>query len=232
MKKKKTGKILFWDWTGTLANEASLDRAICEEMEEAIARQRLIPLFEAKIIFQNYLKELEGRWEWHDYVRHGKQFHLPWEEIQKRHLDKLKLLPGAVEILWWVKEKGYLNVLATNAVRPVINLRLNYLRISSLFEAIITSDDVRALKADGRHFEQGLNLFEANPGRCFSIGDNPVQDIAPARRLGLRTIFCRLGDNYTHYHTTHLTPNHQEKVATDFTVFRLSEIKDLLEKVG
>lgn len=228
MKNKR--KILFWDWTGTLADEASLDRAICEEIERAIASQRLIPLSQARIIFQNYLRELEGRWEWHDYVRHGRKFHLSWKEIQIKHLDKLKLLPGALEILSWAKEEGYLNVLATNAVRQVINLRLSHLKIDSLFDELITSDDVQALKAMGRHFERGLELFKAEPSACFSIGDNPVQDIASARRLGLRTIFCRLGPNYTHYHTTHLAPNHQEKVSADFTIFQLIEIKDILRK--
>ncbi len=231
MKSKRIGKIIFWDWTGTLADEASLDRAICEEIEKAIARQRLIPLSEARKIFRNYLKQLEGKWEWHDYVRHGRKFHLPWEEIQKKHLHKLKLLPGALEILTWARDKGYLNVLATNAVRPVINLRLNYLKISSLFEALITSDDVQALKAEGRHFERGLKLFETSPSICFSVGDNPVQDIASARRLGLKTIFCCLGPNYTHYHTTHLALNHQEKVNADFTIFELMEIKDILENI-
>ncbi len=232
MKNKSQRRILFWDWTGTLADEASLDRAICEEMERAIASQKLIPLSEARIIFQNYLKELEGRWQWHDYVRHGRKFRLSWEEIHKKHLDKLRLLPGALEILSWAREEGYLNVLATNAVRQVINLRIRHLKIDSLFDSLITSDDVQALKATGKHFERGLKLFKAEPSSCFSIGDNPVQDMASARQLGLKTIFCCPGANYTHYHTTHLAPNHQEKVTADFTIFRLEEIKDILKKVG
>lgn len=231
MKNKNRVKLLFWDWTGTLADEASLDRAVCEEMEKEIARQRLIPLAEARNLFKNYLKELEGRWEWHDYVRHGRKFRIPWRRIQERHLDKLRLLPGALEVLCWAREKGYLNLLTTNAVRPVINLRLRYLKIESLFDGLITSDDVRALKASGQHFERGLKLFPALPSACFSIGDNPIQDIASARRLGLRTILCRFGSNFTHYHTTHLSPNHQEQVSADFVVFSLSEIKEILRKV-
>lgn len=230
MAKRERPKLIFWDWTGTLADEAQLDRAICEEMEQAIAWKRNLPLNEAKAIFQNYLKGLEGRWEWHDYVRHGRHFHVPWKKIQQKHLPKLKLLPQAKEILNWTKEKGYINLLATNAVRAVIILRLKYLKLISFFEAIITSDDVQALKAEGKHFEHGLRLFQANPGDCFSIGDNPIQDINSARRLGLKTIHTCFGPNLTHYHTTHLAPNHQENVQADFRVSNFEEIKEILEK--
>lgn len=230
MTKKERPKLIFWDWTGTLADEAQLDRAICEEMEKAIALKRNLPLAEAKAIFQSYLKELEGRWEWHDYVRHGRRFQLPWKKIQEKHLPKLKLLPHAEEILSWAKERGYINLLATNAVRAVIKLRLNYLKLTPFFEAIITSDDVQALKAEGKHFEHGLRLFQAEPSDCFSIGDNPIQDIDSARRLGLKTIQTCFGPNLTHYHTTHLALNHQEKVQPDFKVDDLKDIKDILEK--
>ncbi|MCX7973863.1 MAG: HAD family hydrolase [Candidatus Aminicenantes bacterium] len=229
-KKLKSPRLIFWDWTGTLADEAQLDRAICEEIEKFIALTKQISLSQAKELFQNYLKELEGQWEWHDYVRHSRHFNLPWKEIQKKHLDKLKLLPDAKEVLNWTKEKGYINILATNAVRAIIKLRLNHLKIEPFFDTLITSDDVQALKASGQHFKLGLNLYQAQPSKCFSIGDNPIQDINSARQLGLKTIHCRFGTNLTHYHTSHLTSNHQELVKADFSINQLIEVKNILER--
>lgn len=221
-------RLIFWDWTGTLADESRLDAAVCAEIEKAIARRELIPLSEAKRVFREYLQQLEGRWEWHDYVRHGRKFRLPWEKIQQIHLDKLQLLPGTLEALSSARELGYHNLLATNAVHPVVSLRLRHLQIDHLFDAVIASDDVQGLKASGLHFRRGLELFSAEPAACFSIGDNPVQDIAPARQLGIRTIHCPFGHNFTHYHTSHLKPNHEKAVATDFVVSSLAEIKKIL----
>ncbi|MGQ9577005.1 MAG: HAD family hydrolase [Candidatus Aminicenantales bacterium] len=228
MSQRNKERLIFWDWTGTLANESRLDAAVCAAIEKAISRRQRVSLSEARNRFQNYLRQLEGSWQWHDYLRHARLFNLPWEKIQELHLDKLSLLPGAREALSAARELGFRNLLATNAVRAVVNVRLNYLGITDLFDAVIASDDVAGLKASGLHFRHGLKLFAADPRACFSVGDNPVQDIAPARRLQIKTIYCPLGQNYTHYHTTHLKLNHQETVQADFVISSLAEIKKIL----
>lgn len=221
-------RLIFWDWTGTLANESRLDAAVCAAIEKAISRRQGVSLSEARNRFQEYLRQLEGSWQWHDYIRHARLFNLPWEKIQQFHLDKLCLLPGAKEALSSARELGFRNLLATNAVRAVVSHRLSYLGIADLFDAIIASDDVAGLKACGLHFLHGLKLFGADPRACFSVGDNPVQDMAPARRLQIKTIYCPFGQNYTHYHTTHLKLNYQETVQADFVVSSLAEIKKIL----
>lgn len=228
MTQRHKERLIFWDWTGTLADESRLDAAVCAAIESAISRQKRVSLAAAREIFQEYLRQLEGTWEWHDYLRHSREFKLPWEEIQELHLDKLRLLPGAKEALSEARQRGYRNLLATNAVRSVLTLRLKYLGITDLFDAVIASDDVAGLKASGLHFERGLELFPADPQKCFSVGDNPVQDIAPARRLKIKTIYCPFGQNFTHYHTTHLKPNHQQAVEADFVISSLAEIKKIL----
>lgn len=63
-------KVIFWDWSGTLAEESKLDKAVCQSIEQEISRQKKLPLHDAASIFIAYLKQLENTWEWHDYVRH------------------------------------------------------------------------------------------------------------------------------------------------------------------
>jgi len=229
MKKNQRNRLVFWDWTGTLADESRLDQAVCLEIEKALATRHQLSLDKAARLFRDYLKSLENTWEWHDYVRHSQKFGLPWKKFQRLHLNKLRLLPQAKEILLWSKKMGYRNILATNAVRKVVMLRLNYLKIQPLFEAIITSDDVGHLKESGLHFARGLKLFAAKPADCFSVGDNPIQDIASAQRLGLKTIYCAFGQKFTHYHTSHLSPNRQEPVPADYTISSLLEVKGILD---
>jgi hypothetical protein len=94
-------KIIFWDWTGTLADEARLDEAVCRTLEIDIAAKRNIPLGEAELMFDNHLKDIENSWQWHDYVQHGKEFGVDWKNSQEVNLDKLILVPHAKGRLCW-----------------------------------------------------------------------------------------------------------------------------------
>ena len=222
-------KIVFWDWTGTLADESRLDSSICRGMEREIAERDEIPFREAEKRFKAHLKSLENTWQWHDYPLHGSAFGLDWKRHQVENLRELKLLPHAREILEYVRGKGYKNVLATNAVKPVILLRVEHAGIQDLFDLIIGIEEVRALKSEGRHIEKGLRDLHGDPKASFSVGDNPVQDIFPAKRLGLKTIFCDFGGRYlTHYHTDHIAGNHDEPAKADYCIRDLLGIKGVI----
>jgi len=221
-------KLIFWDWSGTLADESALDKAVCLSMEEEIACKERISLEKAVEKFNRHLKKLENTWKWHDYVFHGEIFGIDWKRAQENHLDKLSLLPHVREILEYSHSQGYKNILASNAVRPVILLRVGHSGLLDLFDQVIASDDVRALKSEGKHFALGLEKLKADPAISFSVGDNPVQDIRPAHKIGLITIFCAYGKERTHYHSEHLTPNHSESVPADFIVHSLEEIKNII----
>ena len=221
-------KLIFWDWSGTLADESALDKAVCLSMEEEIARKKQISLEEAVEKFNQHLKKLENTWKWHDYVHHGEIFSIDWKQAQENHLDKLSLLPYAWEILEYSRAKGYKNILASNAVRPVILLRVGHNGLLDQFDLVIASDDVKALKSRGKHFTLGLEKLKGNPQKSFSVGDNPVQDIRPANSLGLKTIFCAYGKSRTHYHSEHLTPNYNETAEADFILHSLEKIKEII----
>jgi len=221
-------KIIFWDWTGTLADEARLDEAVCHSLEEDIAAKRNIPLAEAERLFNDHLKEIEGSWKWHDYAQHGKDFGVDWRHSQEINLDKLDLVPYAREILEYAKGKGFFNALVTNAVRDVVLLRTKHVGIIDMFEAVVGSSDVKALKAEGKHFEYGLQHLNGDPHISYSVGDNPIQDIQPAKKLGLKTIFCDFGKKLVHYHSEHISNNHREVSDADYNIKSLLDIKGIL----
>lgn len=222
-------KIMFWDWTGTLADESMLDEAVCRTLEEDIARKRSLSFDEAVQAYKGFLKTVENTWEWHDYVQHGHDFGVDWKHSQEINLDKLRLIPHAKEILMFAAFKGYQNVLVTNAVRDVILLRVKHAGLQESFKAIIASSDVKALKAEGKHFERGLTLFNGDPDLSFSVGDNPIQDIQSAKNLGLKTIYCEFGRDLTHYHSQHISDNHSEAIDSDFKIQNLEQIRNIIQ---
>jgi FMN phosphatase YigB (HAD superfamily) len=221
-------KIIFWDWTGTLADEARLDEAVCRSLEEDIAAERNVALEEAERLFNDHLKSMENSWQWHDYVQHGRDFGVDWRRSQEINLSKLVLVPYAREILEYTEGKRFFNVLVTNAVRDVVMLRAKHVGIIDMFPAIITSSDVKALKAEGKHFAHGLEEFDGDPHSSWSVGDNPIQDIQPAKRLGLGTIFCDFGERLVHYHSEHIANNHREKSGADYTIKNLRDIAKII----
>ncbi len=221
-------KMIFWDWTGTLADESKLDKYVCRDMETELSNNAGITFEEAKSKFKAHLKNLENTWKWADYALHGKALGVDWKLHQKSNLGKLVLLPHAKEILDYTKQKGYVNVLATNAVREVILLRLDSVGLTGAFDAVIASDDVRAMKSEGKHLERGLELFNGDAVSSFSVGDNPVQDISPAKKLGMKTIYCSFGNGMTHYHSEHISANHTAEAEADFVIADLSGIKSIV----
>jgi HAD superfamily hydrolase (TIGR01549 family) len=222
-------KIAFWDWTGAIADESKIDEAVCKSMEEACAKKHKIPLKEAEKKFKNHLKSLENTWQWHDYVLHGRALGVDWKRNQEINLKKLVLLPNARETLKYVRDRGYKNVLATNAIRDVILLRADYVNLADLFDDIVASSDVKALKSEGKHFEYILEKLNGNASSSFSIGDNPIQDINPAKRLGLKTIYCDFGEKLTYYHSEHISNNHKEPITADYIIKNLLEIKGIIK---
>jgi FMN phosphatase YigB (HAD superfamily) len=221
-------KIIFWDWTGTLADEARLDKAVCLSLEENIAAKRGISFAEAEQLFKDHLKGIENSWKWHDYVQHGKHFGIDWKHSQEINLDKLALVPHARDILEHAKAKAYLNVLVTNAVRDVVLLRVKRAGLWDAFAAVIGSSDVQALKAEGKHFEHGLERLNGNPRQSYSVGDNPIQDILSAQKLGLKTVFCEFGKKLVHYHSEHISENHKERIAADHRIKNLMDLKNII----
>lgn len=221
-------KIIFWDWAGTLADESRLDKAVCRSIEEEISKKENISPGEAEKTFTEYLKKLENTWEWHDYVRHGNEFGLDWKALQERNMKNLYLLPHTEEILHYTRNKGYKNILTTNAVREVARYRLAHASLLPLLDTIIASDDVKALKSEGKHFVHGLRVFNGASHLSYSVGNNPVQDIIPAKMLKLRTILCEFGEDLTHYHSPHISDDYTERVKPDYKIQNLLEIKNII----
>lgn len=220
-------KAVFWDWNGTLADESRLDASVCRSMEEGIAAGEKISLKEAEKRFRNYLKKLENTWVWHDYVHLSRYFSLDWEDIQRKHLFRLRILPGAEEAVQDASKKGYINILATNAVRRVILLRLQQAGLSDAFDFVITGNDVQGLKSSGKHYKRGLKLSAADPEMSFSVGDNPLQDIIAAQRFGIRTVYCQFSGKLTHHHSLHIFGEHTENFKPDYVIGSLKELPEI-----
>jgi FMN phosphatase YigB (HAD superfamily) len=218
-------KYLLFDWTGTLADEYSLDKTLCNKIENEIAEKERIPFKEAQEKYLDFLRANEDSWIWYDYPYHGKLFGIDWKIAHDLSIDQIKIIPGVKNVLSKYQRNGFGIFLLTNAVKEVITPRIEYLKMSEFFDCIITSDMVKAPKACGKHLQLALKEI-GDPANCFSIGDDLEQDIVPAKRLGIRTIQCKYGKTaYVH------AKDYQAKLLVSQPDFIIHEFADLLSIV-
>jgi FMN phosphatase YigB (HAD superfamily) len=111
--------------------------------------------------------------------------------------DRIRPLPGAVELLEQVNTLGLRCVIASNtywrdAESYWEDFRL--LGMADLVDAIVTSVDAGHLKPHPAVFELAMRAAGAGAEGCVYIGNKEDNDIEPALALGMRTILVHPDD--------------------------------------
>ena len=111
--------------------------------------------------------------------------------------DRMKPLPGAIELLAVIRELGLRSVIASNtywrdAESYWEDFRL--LGMASYIDAIVTSVDAGHLKPHPAVFEMAMRVADTPAERCVVIGNREENDIEPALALGMWTILVHPDD--------------------------------------
>ncbi|MEM3019227.1 MAG: HAD family hydrolase, partial [Candidatus Bathyarchaeia archaeon] len=109
----------------------------------------------------------------------------------------------------------------TNSGRKAIELLFRRLLERSLFEAIITRDDVELMKPDPSPIFEALRRLGVLASKAVLVGDSPV-DIKAGIAAGVRTVG--------------ISPNPEReeilrKAGADYVILSLKELPDLLSRM-
>ncbi len=102
---------------------------------------------------------------------------------------KKNLFPYTIEILTYLKDKGYRLHLITNGFDAIQHSKLQSSNLRGFFEEVITSENSQSLKPSRAIFDFAMARCNAVPAECIMIGDNLDADIAGAMNAGLDTVF-------------------------------------------
>ena len=105
--------------------------------------------------------------------------------------DRMKPLPGAVELLEEIHALGLRTVIASNTYwRDAESYWQDFhlLGMAGGVDAIVTSVDAGHLKPHPAVFEMAMRVAKSSAERCVVIGNREENDIEPALALGMRTI--------------------------------------------
>lgn len=126
-----------------------------------------------------------------------------------------KLMPGAIEILDYLKNKGYRMYIITNGFTPIQHIKMKYSGLEKYFDKMFTSENVGSHKPNKDMFEYCIKSVNARKSESLMIGDDFPVDIVGARNFGIDQVF---------YNPTAIT--YTEKVT--FEIKHLLELKKIL----
>jgi HAD superfamily hydrolase (TIGR02253 family) len=75
-------------------------------------------------------------------------------------------------------------------------LRLCYLNLHHIFDAVVTHEDTGKRKPSPEPFRKILSMMNVEPGNALMVGDWEERDIYGASNVGMRTAFARYGDTF------------------------------------
>jgi pyrophosphatase PpaX len=157
--------------------------------------------------------------------------HVRWRTSQA--LDALEvewirhsqLLPGAEAILSRLSGEGKTPItlaLLTNSGRAATHYAMESLGFKRYFERTFTRDDLPAMKPRPEGITVALKALGLGPSEVLYVGDSPT-DIIATRGAGIRIASVASG----HYDVEAL-----RKLGPDYTLGSLSELEDLLPRLG
>ena len=85
--------------------------------------------------------------------------------FEKHFLDEIinfnELIPQTIEVLEYLKEKGYQLHVVSNGFHEVTNRKVEKSGLKKYFKTVTSAEDAHAMKPDERIFEYSLNLANA-----------------------------------------------------------------------
>ncbi|MHB8588950.1 MAG: HAD family hydrolase [Candidatus Dormibacteraceae bacterium] len=105
--------------------------------------------------------------------------------------DRMKPLPGAIELLAEIRALGLRTIIASNTYwRDAESYWQDFrlLGMADYIDAIVTSVDAGHLKPHPAVFEMAMGVAGCPAERCVVIGNREENDVEPALALGMRAI--------------------------------------------
>jgi putative hydrolase of the HAD superfamily len=133
---------------------------------------------------------------------------------RRANIPLLKPYPDVIKVLKHLKKKGVKLAVLSDAPRINANIRLVEVGMDSLFDTVVTFDDVGALKPNPRGFKMVLDRLNVSASDCLMVGDNPLRDVVGARNAGIKMCLAAYSCS--------------ENVKTEY---RINSIKELLKVV-
>lgn len=178
-------KILFFDIGYTLVDEGAVWKARCEEQATTEEAKKL------NLSADDICREVENasRLRLPPFKTVVKKFNFSFSAPYRHELETL--YTSVPNVLTTLSKKYALGVIANQS--SGLKERLEEFDILKYFGYVISSSDVQIQKPDVRIYEYAIKSVGCLPSEAVMIGDRLDNDIAPAKAVGMKTVWVKQG---------------------------------------
>ena len=148
-----------------------------------------------------------------------------FNEFYLAEMPKQKhLVEGSLDLLNYLKSKGYLLFIITNGFREVQHKKLEATGLKKYFTKVFISENIKAPKPSKEIFEYALKSANAKKLSSLMVGDDPVVDIEGALRFGMDTVWLDLQNSLSLFNNI----NRSFKLSPTYHIRSLNELKKIV----
>ena len=176
-------------------------------------------------LFKYYLKEgIEGNLTFTKFL---KQHHQYSDKVLAAALNaytitkyrEMKPYKGTKETLKKLKNLKLKLAIITDAPRLKAYQRLEAMKLTIFFDAIICLEDTKSTKETALPFKKALKILKLKPEEVLHVGDNIQRDINGARKLGIKSCLAKYDQTI------------KGKGKPDFKINKITEIVKIASKL-
>ncbi len=172
------------DMDGTLLDRHFDDYFWLEHVPQTYAREKRLPLMEAKELLYGLFRSQENALNWTDLDYWSAQLGLDIP-LLKREVDHLIAVhPFVVEFLLYLKRHDKKIYLVTNAHSKTLELKLRKTRIGPYFTGIVSAHELGLPKEDVRFWGKLQERIPYTPARTM-LGEDSETNLGTAEQFGI-----------------------------------------------
>lgn len=172
------------DMDGTLLDLHFDSHFWLDLVPERYAQRHGLELERAREWLHDRIRQEQGSLSWYCLDYWTEQLDLPIAQLKREIMDRIGFRPGAEAFLQALRQSGRRTVIATNAHRDSLSLKLEVTGLDCLVDLVICSHDFGYPKEE-QAFWQALQEVEPfNPARTLLVDDS-LAVLASAKRYGI-----------------------------------------------
>jgi len=195
-------KAVLFDMDNTLFDFVDAKLKACRKILSFVGREKEDIAGDPLELFRYFLRGVYGFEDYEnirDYMQERKLFTVQdyrqcCEIYEREKLQNLELYPGVRDTLDRLKGLGLKLGIITDADSYHALARLTKVGLLDYFDLLVAADTTGTKKPDPAHFLFALEALGIKPGETLVVGDSIRRDMAPARKLGLKTAYASYGD--------------------------------------
>lgn len=130
------------------------------------------------------------------------------------------------QTLTFLKNKGLKLGVLSNEREFALNSALSWYGIIDIFDVVLSSEKAKVEKPNAKIFHYALEILNSNPETSIYIGDDPIKDILPAKKIGMKTVLYVPPHEYSQ--EAPWRRYDYSRISPDFVIKNFAELKPIL----